>query len=220
MRLWVHFLSGSLLTLTIGWFVFLFPEVGICAKFCGASACFSNEQYLCSTVRKIGKLLKECSVISGDSPELLTASMCQPLLFLLTPFSWSYAQEQQFIEQSLLKGSYFSNISYVFSRDFNVGMPWFKLRFLAFSEYIFAQFIFYLILDTDVTEWVHSYCRTLSRAQVSDTQSISTHSIKPRPQARLPLSEQAAFHFSHGWTFFFFFSEIYKSIFRKCYVCL
>ncbi len=78
MGLWVHFLSGSSPTLTIGRFVFLFPEVGICAKLCGASAYFSNEQYLCTTVQKIGKLLKECSVIPGDSPELLTASMCQP----------------------------------------------------------------------------------------------------------------------------------------------
>lgn len=43
-------------------------------------------------------LLKECSVIPGDSPELLTASMCQPRF------------QQQFIEQSLSKGSYFSNI--------------------------------------------------------------------------------------------------------------
>lgn len=73
----VNFLSGSSPTLTIGRFVFLFPEVGICAKFCGASAYFLNEQYLCTTVRKIGKPLTECSVIPGDSPELLTASMCQ-----------------------------------------------------------------------------------------------------------------------------------------------
>ncbi len=38
-----------------------FPEVGICAKLCGASAYFSIEQYLETSERS--------SVIPGDSPE-------------------------------------------------------------------------------------------------------------------------------------------------------
>lgn len=149
--------------------------------------------------------------------------MCQPLLFLLTPFSWSYAQEQQFIEQSLLKGSYFSNISYVFSRDFNAGMPWFQLRFSAFSEYIYLLGSFsicYLILTLQ-SEFTATagHCQEL-RSQI--LKSISTHSIKPRPHVRLPLSERAAFHFSHGWTFFFFFFSLrFTSLYLEnaMYVC-
>jgi len=105
-------------------------------------------------------------------------------------FPWTlYAQKQQLVQQSLLNGSYFSNISCVFSRDFNVGMP-FKLRF---SVYIFSICYLMLKFQSEFTATA-GHCQEL-RSQILKVSPPIPSSPVPRQTAS---QEPAAFPFSHG----------------------
>lgn len=109
-----------------------------------------------------------------------------------------------------------------YSRDFNVRMPWFKLRFLAFSEYIYLLGSFsicYLILTLQ-SEFTATagHCQEL-RSQILKVSPPTPSSPAPMLDCLCQNGQPSVFPMAELF-FFFFFSEIYKSIFRKCYVCL
>lgn len=211
---WGHFLT-----------IFLFPAVGICAKFRGVSPCvwaLWNNQYLCTELlENFGRMFVLFQVMHPSSLQ-------HPYVHSTRFQTWSYAQTQQLSEQSFLKVTIFQ-IYVLFSAEILMPSSGFSSgSWHSHTIFIFVQFIFYPLLDTDISKRKRERSQRISRL-LQDTVKSSglrySQYLRPSHQA-LPTRQTASVRTGSlpflPWLHHLFlgFFEIYKSIFRKCYVCL